>query len=86
MYYPCSESKGADQLRGYREADLCLCFRPSILLVFLCSGSYYRTEIRIGRQVGSNTDLDTEYGYMLIISTTKEKLNNLFCFKANITH
>ena len=22
MYYPCSENKGADQLRGYREADL----------------------------------------------------------------
>ena len=21
MYYPCSENKGADQLRGYREAD-----------------------------------------------------------------
>ena len=27
LYYPCSENKGADQLRGYREADLCLCFR-----------------------------------------------------------
>ena len=27
MYYPCSENKGADQLRGYREADLRLCFR-----------------------------------------------------------
>ena len=27
MYYPCSEIKGADQLRGYREADLRLCFR-----------------------------------------------------------
>ena len=22
MYYPCSENKGADQLRGYCEADL----------------------------------------------------------------
>ena len=27
MYYPSSENKGADQLRGYREADLRLCFR-----------------------------------------------------------
>ena len=27
MYYLCSENKGADQLRGYREADLRLCFR-----------------------------------------------------------
>ena len=34
VYYPCSENKGADQLRGYREADLCLCFRLCRLLVF----------------------------------------------------
>ena len=27
LYYPCSENKGADQLRGYHEADLRLCFR-----------------------------------------------------------
>ena len=27
LYLPCSENKGADQLRGYREADLRLCFR-----------------------------------------------------------
>ena len=27
MYYPRSENKGADQLRGYRKADLRLCFR-----------------------------------------------------------
>ena len=27
FYYLCSENKGADQLRVYREADLRLCFR-----------------------------------------------------------
>ena len=27
LYYPYSENKDADQLRGYREADLRLCFR-----------------------------------------------------------
>ena len=27
MYYPYSENEGADQLRGYHEADLRLCFR-----------------------------------------------------------
>ena len=27
LYYPFSENKGAEQLRGYREADLRLCFR-----------------------------------------------------------
>ena len=34
VYYPCSENNGADQLRGYREADLRLCFRLCKLLVF----------------------------------------------------
>ena len=36
----CSENKGADQLRSYCEADLRLCFRLCMLLVFPCSGSY----------------------------------------------
>ena len=27
LYYLCSENKGADQLRGYRAADLRLCYR-----------------------------------------------------------
>ena len=27
LYYPFSENKGADQLRGYHKADLRLCFR-----------------------------------------------------------
>ena len=33
LYFPSSENKGADQLRGYREADLRLCFRQCRLLV-----------------------------------------------------
>ena len=33
LYYPSSENKGADQLRGYREADLRLCFRLCRLLI-----------------------------------------------------
>ena len=47
LYYPCSENKGADQLRSYceadlrsyREADLRLYFRLGRLLVFPCGGS-----------------------------------------------
>ena len=35
LYYLCSENKGADQLRGYREADLRLCFRICKKPVFL---------------------------------------------------
>ena len=34
LYYLCSENKGADQLRGYREADLRLCFHICKTLVF----------------------------------------------------
>ena len=39
LYYPCSENKGADQLPGHRETDLCLCFRICKLLVFSQLGS-----------------------------------------------
>ena len=38
LYYPFSENKGAVQLRGYREADLRLCFRICRLLVFSRGG------------------------------------------------
>ena len=41
MYYPYSENKDADQLRGYREADLRLCFRICRLLVFSRGGSIF---------------------------------------------
>ena len=34
LYYPSSENKGTDQLRGYCEADLRLYFRICKMLVF----------------------------------------------------
>ena len=40
LYYPYSENKGADQLRGYREADLRLCFRICKKPVSSRCGSY----------------------------------------------
>ena len=40
MYYLCSENKGADELRGYREADLRLCFRIYKTPFFSRRGSY----------------------------------------------
>ena len=43
LYYPSSENKGADQLRGYCEADLRLCFRICRLLVFPWGGSFMNT-------------------------------------------
>ena len=39
LYYPFNENIVADQLRGYCEADLRLCFCLGILLVFPCGGS-----------------------------------------------
>ena len=39
--YLCSENKGADQLRGHREADLCLCFRICKIPVSLRRGSIH---------------------------------------------
>ena len=39
LYYPCRENKGADQLRGNREADQGLCFGLCRLLVFPCGDS-----------------------------------------------
>ena len=41
LYYPYSENKGAVQLRGYREADLRLCFRICKKPVFSRRGSTY---------------------------------------------
>ena len=40
LYYPCSENKGADQLRGDRESDLRLCFRICKKPVFSRRDSY----------------------------------------------
>ena len=39
LFYPSSENKGADQLRGYREADLRLCFLIGKNPVFSRCGS-----------------------------------------------
>ena len=51
MYYPSSENKGADQLRGYREADLRLCFRLGKNPVFSRCGSIISTRIRHAMKV-----------------------------------
>ena len=41
LCYLCSENTGADQLRGYREADLRLCFYKCKMLVFSRRGSKF---------------------------------------------
>ena len=56
LYYLCSENKGADQLRGYREADLRLCFRICKKPVFLRCGSITVGRILLRDYCGANTD------------------------------
>ena len=51
MYYPSSENKGADQLRGYREADLRLCFRLCKLLDFPWGGSFMKAYFACYRHI-----------------------------------
>ena len=60
LYYPCSENKDADQLRGYRESVLRLCFRICKIPVFSQRGSY----IRIGFILFSL--IDFSFFYVLI--------------------
>ena len=45
LYYPSSENKDADQLCGYREADLRLCFRICRTLVFSWRGSNKKNNV-----------------------------------------
>ena len=47
MYYPRSKNKGADQLRGNREADLRLSFHICRLLVFSSGGSFVAVNLTI---------------------------------------
>ena len=53
MYYPSSKNKGADQLRGYREADLRLCFRICKKADFLITRLMFVSAVDIER-VGSS--------------------------------
>ena len=48
FHYPCSENKGVDQLRGYREADLRLCFR-------ICKNRFSHNEAQIGHALSSQS-------------------------------
>ena len=49
LYYPSSENKEADQLRGYREADLRPYFRICKSLVFSRGGSIMVTNLLIAQ-------------------------------------
>ena len=63
MYYPCSENKGADQLRSNCEADLRLCFRLGKNPVFTRCGSSLNDNNRTEKKHaadGRNKDLERD--------------------------
>ena len=47
LYYLCSENKDADHVRGYREADLRLCFRICKNPVFSRRSSYHSIDMKM---------------------------------------
>ena len=76
LYYPCSENKGADQLRGNREADLHLCFRICKKPVFSRRGSNANSEA-----VWSGSALFA-LAYLSENSSSFEQLHEKTCFFA----
>ena len=57
LYYLCSENKGADQLRGYREADLHLCFRICKKPFFSQRGLFKTYVVGGNHMLGSTTGI-----------------------------
>ena len=72
LYNPCSENKDADQLRGYCEADLHLCFRICKNPVFSWRGSNMRPV--------PDRRIDLLGGYLMII----QGLFYLFLYKTYV--
>ena len=60
MHYLYSENKGADQLCGYREADLRLCFRICKKPVFSQRGSFGDITKASGNNTGADQMTDAE--------------------------
>ena len=95
MFYLCSENKGADQLRGYREADLRLCFRICKNPVFSRCGSnnpQKRTLIRrdegtlLQRQIGLITrvsDVESIYRNLSLLKIFQKGIVSLLLIQEN---
>ena len=72
LYYPCSENKDADQLRGHREADLRPCFRIGKKLVFSTRSSI----TSFGEKRADVSAI--VYSFLLLSFCSKEFLEFLF--------
>ena len=71
LYYPCSENKDADQLRGYREADLRLCFR---ICGFLITRLIYE-----GSSALPQGTAQILAGFQPLISVVQDKYTKMIC-------
>ena len=76
LHYLCSENKDADQLRGYREADLRLCFRICKMLGFLMTRLNYHPVLRAKITVNFLFS-------RLLISVHKRMFFSLSCYFEN---
>ena len=70
LYYPCSENKGADQLRGYSEADLRLCFR-------ICKKAGFLTTLLIWDKIKLMTPFQAE---LCIVKLSQYMLITFYAF------
>ena len=77
-YYPSSENKGADQLRGNREADLRLCFRQCKLFVFPWGCSY----IKISHFFKQMAEIRSKESLLYMIHTIDPKYPNKNVFNS----
>ena len=73
LYFPCSENKGADQLRSDCEADLLFCFRICKMLVFSYRDSISNHNEYVCRYIISKYTLYA-YVYTVGVADGLEKL------------
>ena len=78
MYFPCSENKGVDQLRGYREADLRLCFRICKKPVFSRRGSFVNVYVLV---ISNLCFEDMNFGP---VCTSSLLLNSIWLFRVSV--
>ena len=75
MYYPSSENEGADQLCGYLEADLRLCFCLCRLLVFSWGGSFCELIIGKTMQIYERSNIHVHINRISVVKGDNERLN-----------
>ena len=73
--YPCSQNKGADQLRGYCEADLRLCFR--IYKWFSNDVAHIMISTRSHTAVASKTSMSERHSLLGLGSKAKQIIENV---------